>query len=84
MLTQWSNGVNIGDKPIIPVNGAFGWECPRCGQVWAPHIDRCQNCRPRTYTTTGTFLAADGANTNLSGLKISWPPEQPGTPDEKP
>lgn len=21
-----------------------GWMCPKCGQVWAPHVDRCY-CR---------------------------------------
>jgi hypothetical protein len=21
-----------------------GWECPKCGQCFAPHIDRCPDC----------------------------------------
>ena len=34
-----------------------GWECPRCGQVWAPWISQC-NCSKNktniTWTTTTT------------------------------
>ena len=34
-----------------------GWECPRCGQIWAPWISQC-NCSKNktniTWTTTTT------------------------------
>ena len=23
-----------------------GWECPKCGRVYAPHISQCDNCEP--------------------------------------
>lgn len=23
-----------------------GWHCPSCGTVWAPHVQRCNECSP--------------------------------------
>lgn len=23
-----------------------GWECPKCGQVYAPHVEKCITCLP--------------------------------------
>ena len=23
-----------------------GWECPKCGAVWAPGVRECEHCRP--------------------------------------
>ncbi len=28
-------------KPMIT-----GWVCPRCGAVYAPHINECSRCNP--------------------------------------
>jgi uncharacterized OB-fold protein len=25
----------------------YGWECPKCGTVYAPFIQECKNCRKR-------------------------------------
>jgi hypothetical protein len=30
-----------------------GWECPRCGCCYAPHVTQCPGCEPRTFATTG-------------------------------
>ena len=30
-----------------------GWECPRCGKIWAPWISSC-TCKRSTTTTTTT------------------------------
>lgn len=32
----------------------FGWECPKCGQVYAPFVQKCQSCVALTQTTYGT------------------------------
>lgn len=29
-----------------------GWECPKCGRVWAPHVQECQG--PHTGYSTGS------------------------------
>ena len=26
-----------------------GWECPKCGTCWAPHVDSC-DCKPSNST----------------------------------
>lgn len=31
--------------PIHPA-APKGWECPRCHNAWAPHVDKCQSCSP--------------------------------------
>jgi rubredoxin len=25
---------------------SFGWRCPVCSTVWAPHVQRCDECSP--------------------------------------
>ena len=38
------------DELVIPgATPLAGWECPRCGQVWAPHIAMC-SCAPPSVT----------------------------------
>lgn len=33
-----------------------GWECPKCGKVWAPTVRACEgkNCQPHYPTRPGT------------------------------
>ncbi len=31
-----------------------GWECPKCGQVYAPFVSMCSNCLPKTNTAPST------------------------------
>lgn len=35
----------------FPRNVAKGWECPRCGSVYAPFVRECSNCRPAPKAT---------------------------------
>lgn len=28
-----------------------GWECPKCGQVYAPFVAQCYSCRPKPAAT---------------------------------
>ena len=32
-----------------------GWECRKCGQVWAPFVRKCEDCKPKTVTTTDPY-----------------------------
>lgn len=29
-------------------NTTRGWECPKCGSVWAPSVQSCNNCSNKT------------------------------------
>jgi hypothetical protein len=44
-----------------------GWECPRCGQCYAPLVEKCSGCKPRTGTGTGEavghYCISDWTNT---------------------
>jgi hypothetical protein len=33
-----------------------GWQCPKCGRVYAPFVDECIACNAPPVTTTGTYL----------------------------
>lgn len=30
-----------------------GWECPKCGSVFAPFVSECSNCKPPKVATSG-------------------------------
>ena len=44
--------------------GQQGWVCPKCGSVWAPHVDGCYKCN---NTTPNTITIGDPPST--------YPPE---------
>lgn len=31
-----------------------GWECPKCGKVYAPHVDECKACNKALIGTGST------------------------------
>ena len=35
-----------------------GWECPRCGRCYAPHIEKCSECWPRVQSQFGDLSEA--------------------------
>lgn len=39
---------------IVPVQ--LGWQCPRCGQCYAPFVSRCEVCVPRTVSSNSTSI----------------------------
>lgn len=39
-----------------------GWVCPRCGHVYAPHVDECKNCNSLRVT-----IELGDESTNLKG-----------------
>jgi hypothetical protein len=38
------------DDPLMPrpLPVEYGWQCPSCGQVYSPHVVKCEYCVPRT------------------------------------
>jgi len=39
---------------------SIGWQCPRCGRVYAPYVAECERCNSQTYpATTGTGTYSD-------------------------
>lgn len=45
----------ITTTPITyPTN--YGWICPKCGHVYAPHVNECSKCNVEynIYTTSGS------------------------------
>lgn len=48
-----------------------GWECPKCGRVYAPHVSKCEGCN---------------AIANISPMAQPWPivPVWPYTGDSWP
>ena len=49
---DWHNCPTNTHTPIEPL--PIGWECPRCRQVWAPHIAQC-SCPAPTMTMGGNY-----------------------------
>ena len=42
----------VPEKPEI----RYGWECPKCGAVMAPHMDVCINCSGHQVISVNTNL----------------------------
>ena len=49
-----------------------GWQCPRCGRVYAPFVAECEKCNASYYpASTGTYTdicPACGQPRHLPGL----------------
>lgn len=37
-VPMWTHSVPVRVK---------GWECPKCGAVYGPHIESCKHCVPK-------------------------------------
>ena len=59
-----SSSVMYAMQPTL----VLGWECPKCGQVWAPQVHACPNCAANVaagtiipcVTTSITFTPLEG------------------------
>lgn len=43
-----------------PSTSQQGWECPRCGKIWAPWVMQC-NCSKETWTVSWNNPSSSGA-----------------------
>lgn len=48
-------GIPTGD-PITPE----GWECPRCARVYGPHVNECESCNAKKFSSSTGTLQAGG------------------------
>lgn len=61
-----------------------GWECPKCGRVYAPWMDQCTTCNNKnTHSWSQTITTRDpykfysegtktGDVSNVSDLVVKW------------
>ena len=52
---DWPPAPQPGDWPLTPTPNPlnYGWICPKCGRVLAPHVDSCPHCsEPTTINIT--------------------------------
>lgn len=49
---QWNNW-NHYSWPLLPPQPQYGWQCPVCGSVYAPHVTKCEikHRKPKSKTT---------------------------------
>ena len=55
--TAWPS--SEGPVPIESLN--YGWICPKCGRVYAPHMSWCTNCNG-TYSPNFVYCGTTGGN----------------------
>ena len=53
----------IPEKPEI----RYGWACPKCGAVMAPHVSVCVNCSGNQITSINTNAGTISTYPNLTG-----------------
>lgn len=52
MGDEWNTSGSRGNYTggwWVPSPQPTGWVCPRCGKVWAPHVDQCRDCSSGYY-----------------------------------
>ena len=79
---------NLEYKDVTPL-GQMGWICPKCGGVFAPHMNYCTNCtQPRmpkitcvdlggsiTGTALGTTSVVNECNTVMTNANTNSAPK---------
>ena len=57
---------------------SYGWVCPRCGKVLAPHVKEC-DCRPEPKSNiNGSFYKTIESSGMCRGVRhYTWCPEEP-------
>ena len=50
-----------------------GWECPKCGAVYAPWVFKCQTCPSVAHVTISGSTAICYCPTDTAGNKIHEP-----------
>ena len=53
----------VPEKPEIK----YGWECPKCGAVMAPHVSVCVNCSGNQMISVNTNAGTIWPYPNLMG-----------------
>lgn len=53
----------IPEKPEI----RYGWECPKCGAVMAPHVTVCVNCSGHQVVSINTNVGTISPYPDLMG-----------------
>lgn len=53
----------IPEKPEIK----YGWECPKCGAVMAPHVNVCINCSGNRVISINTNAGMISSYPDLMG-----------------
>jgi hypothetical protein len=44
----------------------MGWECPKCGKIWAPSVEECADCN-KTRTPAWAIEQFPGESTMKKG-----------------
>lgn len=75
-----SDPAGINPAATVAPAGESGWECPKCGQVWAPWIACCTYCPGRVVTTVTsnvqpTFIGKTAGPTDPAPLVLGLPAE---------
>ena len=64
-----------------PSRSEKGWECPRCGQIWAPWITKCDCSKTHTTITwtCGTGVVPDYVKQGYTTCTTKYNPDIPHT-----
>ena len=62
-MSEVKLGSIIPEKPEIK----YGWECPKCGAVMAPHVNVCVNCSGNQVISINTNAGTISTYPDLMG-----------------
>lgn len=66
---QWSDPFRLSPPST---GNSYGWICPKCGRVIAPHMDYCKFCSSSTGVTVTTSKLDDNDKLNIEKLVEDW------------